>query len=142
MLHIITDLNDPLIDLIKDDPVRPAIPLVSRVHNNAEIFVLLSADRQPQAVTCVAYLAEVPTTETELGKLGDAVAAFYTIWSYTPGAGRTLIQQAQQYLKENKQSIKRFVTLSPKTEMAKRFHIKNGALTLQENTDTVNYEYQ
>ena len=142
MLHIITDLNDPLIDLIKDDPVRPAIPLVSRVHKNAEIFVLLSDDRQAQAVTCVAYLAEVPTTETELGKLGDQVAAFYTIWSYTPGAGRKLIQQAQQQLKATKPSIKRFVTLSPKTEMAKRFHIKNGAQTLQENTDTVNYEYQ
>ena len=61
MLHIITDLNDPLIDLVKDDPVRPAIPLVSRVHKNAEIFVLLSDDREPQAVTCVSYLAEVPT---------------------------------------------------------------------------------
>jgi hypothetical protein len=142
MLHIITDLNDPLIELVKDDPVRPAIPLVTRVHKHAEIFVLLSASREPEAVTCVAYLADVPTTETELGKLGDQVAAFYTIWSYTAGAGRTLIQQAQQHLKKEKTSIKRFVTLSPKTEMAKRFHMKNGALTLQENTDTVNYEYQ
>jgi len=142
MLHIITDLNDPLVDLVKDDPVRPAIPLVSRVHRHAEIFVLLSESREPEAVTCVAYLDAVPTTETELGKSGDRVAAFYTIWSYTPGAGRALIQQAQQHLRANKESIKRFVTLSPKTEMARRFHIKNGALTLQENTDTVNYEYE
>jgi hypothetical protein len=37
--------------------------------------------------------------------------------------------------------IKRFVTLSPKTEMARRFHIKNGAVVFRENTDTVNYEY-
>jgi hypothetical protein len=37
--------------------------------------------------------------------------------------------------------IDRFVTLSPKTEMAKRFHLKNGAVVLRENDTTVNYEY-
>jgi hypothetical protein len=37
--------------------------------------------------------------------------------------------------------IKRFVTLSPKTEMAKRFHLKNGAIVFRENEETVNYEY-
>jgi hypothetical protein len=89
MLHIITDLNDPLVDLVKDDPVRPAIPLVSRVHRHAEIFVLLSESREPEAVTCVAYLDAVPTTETELGKSGDRVAAFYTIWSYTAAVSYT-----------------------------------------------------
>ena len=37
--------------------------------------------------------------------------------------------------------IKRFVTLSPKTEMAKKFHLRNGATELQENETTVNFEY-
>lgn len=141
MLHIIKDLNDPLIDLIKDDPVRPAIPSSSRVHDHAEIFVLLN-DNVPAAVTCVAYLDAVPTNETELGTTGENVAAFYTIWSYTPGAGRKLIREAQLYIKENKQSVKRWVTLSPKTEMARVFHHRNGAFTLQENLETINYEYQ
>jgi len=53
-----------------------------------------------------------------------------------------LIREAQLYIKENKQSIKRWVTLSPKTEMARVFHHKNGAFTLQENLETINYEYQ
>ncbi len=48
----------------------------------------------------------------------------------------------KERIKENKQSIKRWVTLSPKTEMARVFHHKNGAFTLQENLETINYEYQ
>lgn len=140
MLHIINSLNDPWINLLKDDPVRPSIPTASRVHDHAEIFVLLE-NNEPWAVTCVAYLNSVPTKESELGLVGDNVAAFYTIWSYRTGAGRMLIQQAQAYIRENKPAVSRFVTLSPKTEMARMFHIKNGARTLQDNPDTVNYEY-
>ena len=139
MLHLITSLQDPWIHLLKDDPVRPSIPSASRVHDHATIFVLVK-DTEPQAVTCVAYLDQVPTTEGELGKFGDNVAAFYTIWSYHPGAGRQLIREAQQWIKTNTE-IKRYVTLSPKTEMARKFHINNGAVTLQENPETVNYEY-
>ena len=139
MLHLITSLQDPWIHLLKDDPVRPSIPSASRVHDHATIFVLVK-DTEPQAVTCVAYLDQVPTTEGELGKFGDNVAAFYTIWSYQPGAGRQLIREAQQWIKENTE-IKRYVTLSPKTEMARKFHINNGAAILQENLETVNYEY-
>ena len=37
--------------------------------------------------------------------------------------------------------IQRFVTLSPKTDMAHRFHIGNGAGILRENASTINYEY-
>lgn len=140
MLKVITNINDPLIDLVKDDPVRPSIPVAARVHDHAEIFVLF-ADGRPAAVTCVAYLAAVPTTETELGTVGNTVAAFYTIWSYQTGTGRQLIRAVTESIKLTKSTVKRFVTLSPKTEMARRFHHSNGAQTLQENADTVNYEY-
>ena len=140
MLKIITNLQDPLVALLRDDPVRPAIPTASRIHDHAEVFVLLDNDT-PMAVTCVAYLDTVPTTEGELGKTGTAVAAFYTIWSYAPGAGRQLIRAAQQAIMVNRPSIARFVTLSPKTEMARKFHLTNGASVLSCNQDTVNYEY-
>jgi hypothetical protein len=100
----------------------------------------LLKDNEPQAVTCVAYLEAVPTTEGELGQVGDNVAAFYTIWSYHSGAGRQLIRVAQEWIRMNT-AVKRYVTLSPKTEMARKFHINNGAVTLKENPETVNYEY-
>ena len=38
--------------------------------------------------------------------------------------------------------INRLVTMSPKTEMAKRFHTKNGATLLNDNADSYNFEYQ
>ena len=70
------------------------------------------------------------------------VAVFYTIWSYVPGAGRTLIFDAVRHIKETRPEITRFITLSPKTELAKRFHTKNGAGVYRENDETVNYEYE
>jgi len=141
MLKIINTITDPLIHLLKDDPVRPSIPTQARVHDHAEILVLMEDDK-PAAVVCVAYLEEVPTTETELGKTGDNIAAFYTIWSYVPGAGRRLIRAARLHIANNRPKITRYVTLSPKTEMARKFHTANGAKTLQDNETTVNYEYE
>lgn len=141
MLKIITNLNDPLIDLVKDDPVRPSIPTAARVHDHAEILVLVEDD-QPTAVVCVAYLAEVPRTESELGKTGDQVAAFYTIWSYQPGAGRRMIRAARIHIATTRPLIKTYVTLSPKTEMARKFHIGNGASMLADNETTINYIYE
>ncbi len=140
MLKIINTITDPLVDLVKDDPVRPAIPTQARIHDHAEILVLIEDDK-PAAVVCVAYLDQVPTTETELGKTGDNIAAFYTIWSYQPGAGRRLIRAARLHIAKNRPTITRYVTLSPKTEMARKFHMSNGAKTLKENEETVNYEY-
>jgi hypothetical protein len=142
MLHIINTLNDPLLELVKDDPVRPDIPIAARVcDDSAEVFVLIN-DTVPAAVTCVRYTQDVPSSVSELNATDvPKVAVFYTIWSYTPGAGRALIRQAQAHIQSARPDITRFVTLSPKTEMARAFHHKNGARTLRENADTVNYEY-
>jgi hypothetical protein len=103
-------------------------------------MVLFEEDK-PAAVVCVAYLDQVPRTETELGLHGDKVAAFYTIWSYQQGAGRKLISTARRHIGQQRPTIERYVTLSPKTEMARRFHTANGAKTLSDNDDSVNYEY-
>jgi hypothetical protein len=140
MLKIISNLNDPLIDLVKDDPVRPSIPTAARVHDHAEILVLIE-NNQPAAVVCVAYLDQVPISETELGKTGNTVAAFYTIWSYAPGAGRRLIREARIHISTNRPLVKQYVTLSPKTEMARKFHLGNGAQVLADNETSINYQY-
>lgn len=141
MLKVIKDLHDPLIHLVKDDPVRPAIPTASRIHDHAEILVLME-NEQPAAVVCVAYLDAVPATETELGRSGDNVAAFYTIWSYQTGAGRRMIRAARIHIATTRPTIKTYVTLSPKTEMARKFHLSNGASMLADNETTINYLYE
>jgi hypothetical protein len=144
MLHIIRDLSDSLLNLIKDDPVRPEIPLEQRVNANSRIFVLKDAENNPIAVTCVKFLEGVPSSVEELADVAvnTNTAVFYTIWSYAAGAGRRLIEEAQKSIREEKPEVTTYVTLSPKTEMARRFHHKNGAVTLRENADSVNYEYR
>jgi len=69
-------------------------------------------------------------------------AVFYTIWSYKPGAGRDLIIAAQKSIEAEFPRIQTYVTLSPKTEMARRFHLKNGAREFRENISTINYIYK
>ena len=144
MLHIIRDLSDNLLSLIKDDPVRPEIPLEQRVNANSRIFVLKDEENKPLAVTCVKFLERVPASVNELTETAvhTNTAVFYTIWSYAAGAGRRLIEEAQAQIKEEHPEVDTYVTLSPKTEMARKFHHRNGAVTLRENADSVNYQYR
>ena len=146
MLHRIKDASDPLIQLIRDDPVRPDIPISFRLGENRSIYVLLSDDDYalPSAVVCVCHKDQVPKSVDELmsENISPAdVAVFYTIWSYKPGAGRKLITDACAFIRANNPDIKKYVTLSPPTEMAKIFHLRNGAHVLNINDDTVNYKY-
>ena len=143
MLHLITSPGDKFFELVKQDPVRPSIPLEVRVGDNKQIFVFRDENDQVKAITCVSYQKTVPTQESELFEecAEPEVAIFYTIWSYAPGAGRELIFDAVRHIKESQKTISRFVTLSPKTDMARRFHLKNGAQVFRDNEQTVNYEY-
>ena len=142
MLHLIKDIADNFFNFLSQDPVRPSIPHDKRVGHNRDVFVLKD-DQEVKAITCVSYQDTVPTTENELfaESAQPTVAVFYTIWSYAPGAGRQLIFDSVKHIQPRQTNIQRFVTLSPKTEMAKRFHLKNGACVFKENNETVNYEY-
>jgi hypothetical protein len=143
MLHTITTISDDLASLIKDDPVRPEIPLSDRVNSNSRIYMLKDGDHT-LAVTCVKFLETIPSAVDDLVVIigGATTAVFYTIWSYTAGAGRDLIVAAQRSIESEFPEIQTYVTLSPKTEMARRFHLKNGARELRENVDTINYIYK
>ena len=144
MLHVIQDLQDNLLNLIKDDPVRPEIPAEQRVNANSKIFVLKDDNDQPIAVTCVKFLEIIPKTVDDLADtvVNTNTAVFYTIWSYAQGAGRRLIEEAQAEIRLQNPEVDTYVTLSPKTEMARKFHLKNGAEVFRENPDTVNYLYR
>ena len=141
MLHFITQPTDPLLEYIKDDPVRPDIPAEFRVSNNR--FVSAIVEDQPRAMVCVSLHNFVPAEiqELDLTTAEADTAIFYTIWSYAPGAGATLLRETVAGIRQKFPHIKNFVTLSPKTELARRFHLKNGARVMRENADTVNYEY-
>tara|TARA_R110000868_G_scaffold388609_1_gene657610 strand:- start:1166 stop:1603 length:438 start_codon:yes stop_codon:yes gene_type:complete len=143
MLHLIKSLTDTFFNLLSEDPVRPHIPHTERLGKNKDVFVLRDEMDKVQAITCVSYQEYVPDTESGLFLSTNApcIAVFYTIWSYAPGAGRKLIFDAVQHIKNENKEVTRFVTLSPRTELARRFHTKNGAVVYRENAETVNYEY-
>jgi hypothetical protein len=143
MLYTITCITEDLETLIKDDPVRPEIPLTDRVNVNSRMYVLKDGDKT-EAVTCVKFLNSIPEAVEDMAGIVESAttAVFYTIWSYAAGAGRTLIQEAQKSIEAEFPGIDTYVTLSPKTEMARRFHLKNGAGIYRENSTTINYIYK
>ena len=122
------------IKYVEDDPVRPSIPASIRIKNNFEMY------NTEYAVICIAYCDKIPATEEDLlsSKEGD-IAVFYSVWSYKKGAGRDIVFEALDLAKEK--HCTRYVTMSPKTEMAEKFHIRNGAILLKENRLTNNFEY-
>ena len=144
MLHFIKDLTNKLLDFIKDDPVRPEIPTDFRVSNGRMVAALTddNADN-PEAMVCVSFHDFVPqdTTDLQTTSIVPTTAVFYTIWSYKAGKGQELLIEAVKGIQREYPSVTRFVTLSPKTEMARRFHLRNGAIVFRENVDTINYEY-
>lgn len=144
MIYTIKDLTDPLATYLKDDPVRPHIPHDQRFGANRQVLAL-TEDNKVSAVVCARLCSTIPSSEQEL--LTDQTdepdtAVFYTIWSYKPGAGQQLIREGLKQLQTQMPNVKRFVTLSPPTEMARRFHIKNGAQVFRVNEQSVNYEYK
>lgn len=141
MLSFITDLSNPLMEYIKDDPVRPELPREFRVGKNKFVSALI--EETPRAIVCVSLHDFIPERVEDLTADSEVptTAIFYTIWSYAPGAASELLFSTVDKIKEQFPSITRFVTLSPKTEMARKFHLRNGAAVFRENPDTVNYEY-
>lgn len=143
MLQFIKDLSHTLLQFIKDDPVRPEIPTDFRVSDGRMVAALTDQEQNPEAMVCVSFHDFVPEDVAGLSKTTQVptTAVFYTIWSYKSGKGQELLFRAVKEIQEQYPSVTRFVTLSPKTNLARRFHLKNGAIVLRENVETVNYEY-
>jgi hypothetical protein len=143
MFQFITDLSHTLLSFIKDDPVRPEISKDFRVSDGRVVAALTDEEQQPEAMVCVSFHDFVPEDVEGLHKTSSVptTAIFYTIWSYKSGKGKELLYQAVKGIQAQYPSVTRFVTLSPKTNLARRFHLKNGAIVFRENIDTTNYEY-
>jgi len=141
MLNLIKDSANPLLEYIKDDPVRPDIPIEFRVSRNRFVAALLGD--KLEAMVCVSLHDFIPENVDDLKQDNDNLdtAIFYTIWSYRAGAASKLLFAVVEEIRQLYPSVTRFVTLSPKTEMARKFHTRNGAHVFRENADTINYEY-
>lgn len=146
---MITQLNKEHYSFLDDDPVRPHIDHAWRLEYPREVYALYEdkyaqydevLTDTPLAIICVAYCDSVPTCEADLKHTGTDVAVFYTVWSYSKGAGRTIVNGVADIIKAQRNPT-RFVTLSPNTDMAERFHLSNGAEFIARHEDCQNFEY-
>ena len=122
--------------VITTAPVRPHISAESRLLPARDIFHL-----DHQAYICLVYIDRVPADEECLLSANcGPVAVAYTVWSLQKGMGREIIFRTRDMIQESWR-FKRLVTLSPKTDMAMKFHLSNGAELIAENIRSNNFEY-
>ena len=143
----------PYID-VKEDPVRPELDLKFRQTYGRKIFGLKDDVGEIAAIMCFAFTDEVPKTVEEMDTLSydaalrsihragvqGSIAIAYTVWAKKKGGGRAIVNEVYKMVKKSNH-LNRLVTLSPLTEMARNFHIKNGAKELQVSETTQNFEY-
>ena len=137
-----------------EDPVRPELDNIFRRSYGRKIYGVKYGG-EIHAVMCFAYTNHVPKSVEELDKFShDAflqsaqrdqrvgqIAIAYTVWSKKKGGGKLIVQEVFKKIKKSNH-LNRLVTLSPLTEMATKFHSKNGAKLLQVNESTQNFEYK
>ena len=137
-----------------DDPVRPELSNEFRTSFGRKIYGV-KFQNEIHAVMCFAFTNEIPKTVNELDLLSkDAflqsanrdqnvgkIAIAYTVWSKKKGGGKLIVKEVYKMIKKSNH-LNRLVTLSPLTEMARKFHLRNGAIELQVNQETQNFEYR
>ena len=132
-------------DLWSDgDPVRPELSSEFKTAPGRGVYGLRDETGAWKAFLCYARTVTVPTSVEELAEMtkpNGNIMIPYTVWSLERGAGKEIISQVLSLAKKLG-NVARVVTLSPLTKMARRFHLKNSAVELQVNEQTVNFEYK
>ena len=137
-----------------EDPVRPELNNEFRTSYGRKIYGV-KYKGEIYAVMCFAFTNQIPKSVKDLDKLSkDAflqsalrdqkvgkIAVAYTVWSKKKGGGKLIVKQVFKMIKKSNH-LNRLVTLSPLTEMATKFHLRNGAKLLHINETTQNFEYK
>jgi len=143
----------PYIDCA-EDPVRPELDLAFRQTYGRKIYGLKDDVGDIAAIMCFAFTDEVPKTVEEMDRMSydaalkavhragvqGSIAIAYTVWAKKKGGGKSIVNEVYKMIKKSNH-LNRLITLSPLTDMARRFHIKNGAKELKVNETTQNFEY-
>ena len=136
------------------DPVRPELDNEFRTSYGRKIYGVKYKD-EIHAVMCFAFTNNIPKNVDELDKMSkDAylqsinrdfkvgqIAIAYTVWSKKKGGGRLIVKEVFKKIKKTNH-LNRLVTLSPLTDMARKFHLSNGAIEIGVNETTQNFEYK
>ena len=147
----LVELNSCNVD---EDPVRPELDVKFRTSYGRKIFGV-KYKKEICAIMCFGYTNEIPKNVKELDLMTkDAhlqstlrdknvgkIAIAYTVWSKKKGGGKLIVKEVFKKIKRSNH-LNRLVTLSPLTDMARNFHLRNGAIELQINEESQNFEYK
>ena len=136
-----------------DDPVRPELDNEFRTSYGRKIYGV-KYKNEIHAIMCFAFTNKIPKTVKELDNLSkDAflqsalrdqkvgqIAIAYTVWSKKKGGGKLIVKEVFKMIKKSNH-LNRLITLSPLTEMATKFHLRNKAKLISVNETTQNFEY-
>ena len=138
----------------EEDPIRPELNNDFRTSYGRKIFGV-KFKNEICAIMCFGFTNEIPKSVKELDlmtkdahlqsirrdqKVGK-IAIAYTVWSKKKGGGKLIVKEVFKKIKKSNH-LNRLVTLSPLTDMARNFHLRNGAIELQVNKETQNFEYK
>ena len=137
-----------------EDPVRPELDNKFRTSYGRKIYGVKYRG-EIHAVMCFAFTNEIPKSVEDLDMMSkDAflqsirrdyqvgkIAIAYTVWSKKRGGGKLIVKEVFKLIKKS-HHLNRLITLSPLTEMARKFHLSNGAVQIQVNETTQNFEYE
>jgi hypothetical protein len=143
----------PFID-VTEDPVRPDLSLEFRQAYGRKIYGIKDEDGDIAAVMCFAFTNGIPKSVEEMDAMSKdaamqavhragmqgSTAIAYTVWAKKKGGGKHMVNEVYKMIKHSNH-LNRLVTLSPLTDMARNFHLKNGAKEIQVNDTTQNFEY-
>ena len=138
----------------EEDPIRPELDNSFRTSYGRKIFGV-KYKKEICAIMCFGFVNEIPKTIEELDLMSkDAhlqsalrdrnvgkIAIAYTVWSKKKGGGKLIVKEVFKKIKKSNH-LNRLITLSPLTDMARNFHLRNGAFELQVNKETQNFEYK
>ncbi len=139
---------------VNEDPVRPELSLKFRTSFGRKIFGV-KYKKEICAIMCFGFTNQIPKNIKELDlmtrdahlqsalrdrKVGK-IAIAYTVWSKKKGGGKLIVKEVFKKIKKSNH-LNRLITLSPLTEVARNFHLRNGAIELQVNKDSQNFEYK
>ena len=137
-----------------EDPIRPELNNEFRTSFGRKIYGV-KYKNEICAIMCFGFTNEIPKTVKELDlmtrdahlqsirrdqKVGK-IAIAYTVWSKKKGGGKLIVKEVFKKIKKTNH-LNRLVTLSPLTDMARKFHLSNGAIEISVNETSQNFEYK
>ena len=127
----------------EEDPISPELSNEFRTSHGRKMYGV-KYKNEICAIMCFGFTNDIPKSVQDLDlmtkdahlqsirrdqKVGK-IAIAYTVWSKKRGGGKLIVKEVFKKIKQSNH-LNRLITLSPLTEMARNFHLHNGAVELR-----------